>query len=77
LQVTNVNEHTPTWQTFTPAGTTYSLSESVPAGTSVLTVTATDGDAGPEGVVTYGILSTVASGTGQLIIFFYEDILLF
>lgn len=43
---------------FTPAGSTYILSESVGLGTSVFTMTATDSDKGPDGEIEYNLVST-------------------
>ena len=61
LQVTNKNDNDPAWGTFTPPGPTYSVQESVGTGTTLLTLTATDADAGVDGQLEYLLVST----TGQ------------
>ncbi|XP_046571396.1 cadherin-23-like, partial [Haliotis rubra] len=57
------NEGTPAWGTFVPAyvsGTPYPVSENANVGTSVVTIAATDSDAGNDGAVTFTLLSTTA-----------------
>ncbi|XP_071083815.1 cadherin-23-like [Haliotis cracherodii] len=58
VQVSAVNEADPAWGTNVPAGTAFSVSESSPLGTSIVTIAATDADLGVDGAITYQLVST-------------------
>ena len=59
------NEHTATWNTFSPvwvdATTPFDLSENAPVGTTVVTINANDDDAGTDGEITFE-LGTITPG---------------
>ena len=57
-QVTGVNEDSPVWSTFNLSPT---IAENAPVGTTVVTVSATDKDTGPDGIVSYAIVSISTS----------------
>ncbi|XP_067685433.1 protocadherin Fat 4-like [Haliotis asinina] len=70
------NEDTPAWGTFVPAyvsGTPYPVLENANVGTSVVTIAATDSDAGNDGTITYTLLSTTAAGGAAVAGIFHLD----
>ncbi|XP_046545181.1 protocadherin Fat 4-like [Haliotis rubra] len=70
------NEGTPAWGTFVPAfvsGTPYPVSENANVGTSVVTIAATDSDAGNDGTITYTLVTTTGAGVGTVSGIFHLD----
>ncbi|XP_071083745.1 protocadherin Fat 4-like [Haliotis cracherodii] len=68
--ITDVNEA----PTFTNVATTpYPVSENVNIGTSVVTIAATDSDAGNDGTITYTLLSTTTAGGTSVAGVFHLD----
>ncbi|XP_071083747.1 protocadherin Fat 4-like [Haliotis cracherodii] len=57
IKVSPVNDFDPVWGTNVPAGKTFSVLESSPLGTSIVTIVATDDDLGTDGVLTYQLVS--------------------
>ncbi|XP_060602144.1 cadherin-23-like isoform X2 [Ruditapes philippinarum] len=64
VSISNVNEDDPAWGTFSPAWTSattaLTYAENMGIGTTIVTITATDGDAGSDGQILYS-LGTVTS----------------
>ncbi|XP_064602243.1 protocadherin Fat 4-like isoform X2 [Liolophura sinensis] len=63
VHVTGENEADPVWGVFSPvyvsSTTPYDVREDVPVGETVITVQATDLDEGPDGLLTYSLVSVV------------------
>ncbi|KAL4226469.1 hypothetical protein ACF0H5_014452 [Mactra antiquata] len=70
VTITGVNEHDPTWDTFSPVFTSsttpYIISEDSAIGTFIVTVKASDADAGSDGQILYtlGAITSSTSGSG-------------
>lgn len=74
-QVSGVNEYDPVWKNFT---VTPPLAENALIGTTVVTISATDADEGPDGTLSYTIdsISTSKLNRFNLILLFKETDLL-
>ncbi|ESO89854.1 hypothetical protein LOTGIDRAFT_164541 [Lottia gigantea] len=65
VTITSINEGTPVWTAFSPAytvGVPYVISEDTAVGTTVVTIAATDTDAGTDGDISYKLVYVVDGG---------------
>ncbi|XP_053376783.1 cadherin-23-like [Mercenaria mercenaria] len=77
VTISNVNEDTPDWGTFSPAWTSdttaFDIAENSGVGTTIVTITATDGDSGVDGQILYSLGTVTSSSSTTVTGLFHLD----